>query len=78
MKPSLNYDPKDPKFILLDKIFNIIGSKNFKNICSRKGITNRQMMIKSIKILFMSMYFDYAISEVIDELNRSSKLRKFT
>ena len=25
----------------------------------------------------MAMYFDYAISEVIDELNRSSKLRKF-
>lgn len=77
MKPSLNYDSKDPKFILLDKIFNIIGSKNFKDICSRNGITNRQMMIKSIKILFMAMYFDYAISEVIDELNRSSKLRTF-
>ena len=44
---------------------------------SRKGITNRQMMIDSIKILFMSMYFDYAVSNVINELNRSRKLRKF-
>ena len=41
MLPSLNYDPKDPKFNLLDKIFKIIDSKKFKDTCSRKGIKNR-------------------------------------
>ena len=78
MLPSLNYNPKDPKFNLLDKIFKIIDSKKFKDTCSRKGIKNRQMMVKSIKILFMSMYFNYNVSDVIKELNRSSTLRKFT
>ena len=77
MLPSLNYDSRDPKFILLGKIFKIIDSKKFKNTCNRKGIKNRQMMVISIKILFMSMYFSYTVSDVVNELNRSSKLRKF-
>ena len=77
MLPSLNYDSRDPKFNLLGKIFKIIDSKKFKNTCNRKGIKNRQMMVISIKILFMSMYFSYTVSDVVNELNRSSKLRKF-
>ena len=77
MLPSLNYDSNDPKYTLLSKIFKIIDSKKFRDTCSRKGITNRQMMIDSLKILFISMYFDYTVSNVINELNRSKKLRKF-
>ena len=42
MLPSLNYDPNDPKFILLSKIFKIIGAKKVLNIYSRNGITNRK------------------------------------
>ena len=42
MLPSLNYDPNDPKFILLSKIFKIIGSKKVLNIYSRNGVTNRK------------------------------------
>ena len=77
MLPSLNYDSRDPKFNLLGKIFKIIDSKKFKDTCNRKGIKNRQMMVISIKILFMSMYFSYTVSDVVNELNHSSKLRKF-
>ena len=77
MLPSLNYDSRDPKFNLLGRIFKIIDSKKFKDTCNRKGIKNRQMMVNSIKILFMSMYFSYTISDVVNELNRSLKLRKF-
>ena len=77
MLPSLNYDSKDPKYTLLSKIFKIIDSKKFRDTCSRKGVTNRQMMIDSLKILLISMYFDYTVSNVINELNRSRKLRKF-
>lgn len=77
MLPSLNYDSKDPKYTLLGKIFKIIDSKKARNILSRNGITNRQMMVYSIKILFMAMYFNYDVSNVIKELNRSFKLRKF-
>ena len=74
MLPSLNYDPK---FILLSKIFKIIGAKKVLNIYSRNGVTNRKMMGLSIKVIFISMFFDYPISKVVDELNRSSDLRKF-
>ena len=77
MLPSLNYDPKNPKFNLLGKIFKIIDSKKFKDTCNRKWINNRQMMVDFIKILFMSMYFDYTVYNVVNELNRSLKLRKF-
>ena len=72
MLPSLNYDSRDPKFNLLGEIFKIIDSKKFKDTCNRKGVKNRQMMVDSIKILFMSMYFDYTVSNVVNELNRSS------
>jgi len=77
MLPSLNYDSKDPKYTLLAEIFNIIDSKKARNILSRNGVNNRQMIVYSIKILFMAMYFDYNVSNVIKELNRTSKLRKF-
>ena len=65
MLPSLNYDSKDPKYNLLDEIFNIIDSKKARNVLSRKSINNRQMIVYSIKILFMAMYFDYDVSNVI-------------
>ena len=77
MLPSLNYDSKDPKYSSLSEIFKIIDSKKFRDTCSRNSIKNRQMMIDSVKILFTSMYFDYTISDVVNELNRSRKLRKF-
>ena len=77
MLPSLNYDPNDPKFTLLSKIFKIISSKKVLNIYGRNGITNRKMMDLSIKVIFISMFFDYPISKVVNELNRSSELRKF-
>ena len=57
MLPSLNYDSKDPKFDLLGKIFKIIDSKKFKDTCNRNGITSRQMMVDSIKILFYEYVF---------------------
>ena len=49
MLPSLNYDSKDPKYTLLAEIFNIIDSKKARNILSRNGVNNRQMMVYSIK-----------------------------
>ena len=77
MLSSLNYDSKNPKFILLSKIFKIIDSKKVLNIYSRNGITNCKMMDLSIKVNFISIFFNYPISNVVDELNRSFKLRKF-
>ena len=77
MLPSLNYEPTDPKYMLLGKIFDFLDSKKSLNCLSRAGIKNREMIIFCIKILFMSMFFDYTVSGVVNELNRSNKLRKF-
>ena len=66
MLSSLNYDSKNPKYNVLDEIFNIIDSKKAMNVLSRNGINNRQIMAYSIKILFMAMYFDYDMSNVIN------------
>lgn len=74
---SLNLDKNDPKCILLSKIFKIIDSKNTRDVLSRNGIKQCQMMVKCIKIFFCTLYFDYKISHVINELIRSGKLRKF-
>ena len=65
MLSCLNYDSKNPKYNVLDEIFNIIDSKKAMNVLSRNGINNRQIMVYSIKILFMAMYFDYDVSNVI-------------
>ena len=76
MNPSLNLDENDPKTILLCKIFKIIDSKKSRNILSRNGVKQRQMMVDCIKIFFLTLYSDYTISGVIDELNRNKKSRK--
>ena len=77
MIASLNYDSKDPKYILLGKILNFTKSKRSLNALSRAGIKNRLEFVKSMKIIFTSMFFSCTISHVVNELNRSGKLRKF-
>ena len=77
MKHSLNVYKNDPRYKLLKKILKIIGSKKSLDALSRAGIKNRQLVIDSIKILFIAMFFDYPVSFVVDELKRSFKLRTF-
>ena len=77
MQPGLNYDKHGPKFILLGKVFKFIENENIKDIYNRYGITNRKMFVICLKIFFIHVFFNYRISDVVSELNRSSKLRKF-
>ena len=77
MQPGLNYDKHDPKFILLGQVFKFIENENVKDIYSRYGITNRGMFVICLKIFFIHVFFNYRISDVVSELNRSFKLRKF-
>ena len=77
MQPGLNYDKQDPKFILLGKVFKFIENKNVKDTYNRYGITNRFMFVICLKIFFMHVFFNYKISDLVYELNRSYKLRKF-
>ena len=77
MLPSLNFDENDPKTILLGQIFKIIDSEKTKNIFNRNGVKQRKMMVICIKVFFATIYSDYQLSDVINELNRNKKLRKF-
>ena len=77
MYPGLNYKEDDEKFILLGKVFETIDEKNSKEILSRIGFKNRDFGIICIKIFFMSLFFNYPLSIVIDELNNKEELRKF-
>ena len=77
MQPGLNYDKHDPRFILLGKVFKFIENKKVKDIYNRNGIKNRAKFVIYLKIFFMHLFFNYRISDVVSELNRSSKLRKF-
>jgi hypothetical protein len=47
MKHHLNYRKEDPNYILLGKIFKIIGSRKSKQIMGSKGVNNVNMMILS-------------------------------
>jgi len=77
MKHHLNYDKEDPNYILLKKIFKIIGSRKSKTIISSKGVKNVNMMILSTKIIFTSIFFNTTLKFVVRELERDKKLRKF-
>ncbi len=92
MKHHLNYSKEDPNYILLAKIFKIIGSgklsvlsllNKFSNsrksrpIIASKGVKNINMMILSIKIIFTAIFFNTTIEFVVSELKRDKKLRKF-
>ena len=77
MKHHLNYSKEDPNYMLLAKIFKIIGSRKSKQIMGSKGVNNVNMMILSFKIIFTAMFFNTAMEFVVQELKRDKKLRKF-
>ena len=77
MKHHLNYSKEDPNYILLEKIFKIIGSKKSQTIIASKGVKNINMMILSIKIIFTAILFNITVEFVVSELKRDKNLRKF-
>ena len=77
MLPGLNYKEDDEKFIVLGKVFECVESKKSKDILSRAGFRNRNMAVMCIKIFFISLFFNYPLSRVIDELNAKEELRNF-
>ena len=58
-------------------ILKIIDSKKSLDVLNRAGIKNIHLVMYSIKILFITMFFNYPVLFIVDELNRSFKLRKF-
>jgi hypothetical protein len=77
MKHHLNYSKEDPNYILLGKIFKIIGSRKSKTIMSSKDVKNVNMMILSVKVIFTAIFFNTTLEFVVKELKRDKRLRKF-
>ena len=49
MKHHLNYSKKDPNYILLGKIFKIIGSRKAKNTMASKGAKTLILLFFQLK-----------------------------
>ena len=77
MQLHLNLVKKDPHYILLGKIFKIIGSRPAKRIMASNGIKNVNMMVLSIKILFVAIFFNLTVQFVVQDLKSNEDLRKF-
>jgi hypothetical protein len=77
MQHHLNYSKEDPNYILLSKIFKIIGSRKSKTIMASKGIKNVNMMILSIKIMFTAIFFNTTMEFVVQELKSDKRLLNF-
>lgn len=77
MKPSINIDPKDPKLCLLSKIFKFIDDEKTRQSISRNDIHNINRFRDGLKIIMMSQFFDYTMSNMIDELNRNEDIKKY-
>ena len=77
MKPDLIFSRKSKKFKLLENVYINIDSKKNRNIFSQNGVKNIQMMITCMKIFFMSKFFDYPISRVIENIKNDKRLKHF-
>ena len=75
MKPSINLDKKDPKICLLTKILKHFDDRTTQQLLARNNIHNTNFMTDCIKIVLMTMYFDYTISDMLREINRNKKLQ---
>ena len=74
---GLNYNNKDKKFILLGNVFKCIESEKTKDRLNRVGFKLRSKAVKYKKIFFTSLFFNYEVSRVIDELNNKRRAKKF-
>ena len=76
MKPSLYYDKKDFKWILLDKILKIFDSRKTHQELSKNDLTPLKRSKNILKIVMVALFFDLEVSYVVSEFNRNKKLKK--
>ena len=77
MLHNLNLDKNDPNYIMLDKIFKIIGSRKSKQIFSSNGFKNLKKLDTVIKTQFISMFFNLPLDFLVKNLKNKEKLRKY-
>lgn len=60
----------------MKKIFKFIDLRKSKQIIASQGIKNIKKFTDALKILLISLFYEYEISYVIKEVNSKKKLRK--
>jgi hypothetical protein len=69
-------DNKHPKWIVVLKILEIIGSRRARKIASKLKISDIDNFILAIKIIILSNLFERDISSIVLEINQNSALQK--
>lgn len=67
---------KHPKWIIVLKILEIIGSRRARKIASNLKISDINNFILAIKIIILSSLFERDISSIVLEINQNSALQK--
>ena len=65
-------DIKHPKWIIIVKLLEIIGSSRSRKIAGRLKISDVNNFLLSIKILILSDLFERDLSKVVSEINYNS------
>lgn len=76
MKPSLYYNKKDFKWILLGKILKIFDFRRTHQELAKNGLTPLNRSVNILKVIMVALFFDLDVSYVVSEFNRNKKLKK--
>jgi len=77
MDTPLVIDEKDPKWILLKKILDIITSRRVKQEMAKQRIAPVNLAGAMFKIVLIAMFFSVDITYVVSELQKREELRRF-
>ena len=69
-------DDKHPKWIIVLKILEIIGSPRARKIAVRLKIYDVDNFLLAIKIIILSNLFERYISGIVSEINQNLELKK--
>jgi hypothetical protein len=69
-------DIKHPKWTIIAKLLEIIGSPRSRKIAGRLKISDVNNFLLSIKVLILSDLFERDLSKVVSEINYNSELKK--
>jgi hypothetical protein len=69
-------DIKHPKWVIVSKLLEIIGSPRARKIAGRLKISDINNFLLAIKVLIVSDLFERDISKLVSEINGNSKLKK--
>ena len=76
MKHHMYFSKQDPNCSILKEIFNFIDSRKTHEIIASFKIKPVTTFANYLKIWYLSVFFNYELSFIVNKLNSNSKLRK--